>query len=370
MLRVRFQHAPRGASPRWSNDIVDADGASADLLRDRARLGNLSLVQQGGCTEYGRQCQVRETSHHHRGISRRCAWTVRKASCRASMSRPRCCCRRPPHAARAFAVFRTSAEVTVPSPLFRVLLLRRLRLPLPVAPRTRACRGRLDPLGDHRAACATCGVLASRALSLERVVARVCQEAGARVARNVRLADMNIDVPVSDDRRIEVVANGLSLWHGAQQAVDATILSPVTRALEAQQPGADVHPAVLLMAPPDANAIKPIPSWCAPAAAAWWSLVSRSEAFLVLRLPPGSGCSLGSVPWTRRRPCVRQRVPRGLPGGPGCSRSLHSAPSPRPCWSSGSLASATSPEKLPSCMRSYSRRVLAASGDWQPPGPR
>ena len=146
-----------------------------------------------------------------------------------------------PHAGRAFTVFPTSAELTVPSPLFRVLLLRRLRLPLPVTPRTCACRGRLDSLGDHRAACATSGVLASRALPLERAVARVCQEAGARVARNVRLADMNIDVPVSDDRRIEVVANGLSLWHGAQQAVDATIVSPVTRAGDAQ-PGADVHP--------------------------------------------------------------------------------------------------------------------------------
>ena len=73
----------------------------------------------------------------------------------------------------------------------------------PVAPRTCACRGRLGPLGDHRAACATSDVLASRALPLERAVAMVCQEAGARAARNVRLADMNIDVPVSDDRRIE-----------------------------------------------------------------------------------------------------------------------------------------------------------------------
>ena len=78
-----------------------------------------------------------------------------------------------PHAAHAFTVFPTSAELTVPPPLFRVLLLRRLRLPLPVAPRTCACRGRLDPLGDHRAACATSGVLASRALPLERAVARV-----------------------------------------------------------------------------------------------------------------------------------------------------------------------------------------------------
>ena len=64
---------------------------------------------------------------------------------------------------------------------------------------------------------------------LERAVARICREAGARVSRNVRVADMNIDVPVADARRIEVVANGLPLWHGSQLALDATIVSPVTR---------------------------------------------------------------------------------------------------------------------------------------------
>ena len=55
---------------------------------------------------------------------------------------------------------------------------------------------RSDPLGDHRAACATSGVLA---------VATVCQEAGARMARNVRawlamcvLADMNLPILVPD----------------------------------------------------------------------------------------------------------------------------------------------------------------------------
>ena len=67
------------------------------------------------------------------------------------------------------------------------------------------------------------------ALPLERAIARVCQEAGARVGRNVALAAMNIDVPVHDARRIEVVCNGLPLWHGAQLAVDATLVSPVTR---------------------------------------------------------------------------------------------------------------------------------------------
>ena len=101
---------------------------------------------------------------------------------------------------------------------FRVLLLRRLHMPLPLAPRTCACRGRLDPLGDHRAACANSGVLASRALPIERALARVCQEAGARVVRNMRLADMNLDVPVGDERRIEVVANGLPLWHARGSA--------------------------------------------------------------------------------------------------------------------------------------------------------
>ena len=49
----------------------------------------------------------------------------------------------------------------------------------------------------HRSACATSGFLASRALPLEHAVARVCREAGAQVARNVRVGDMNIDVPVS-----------------------------------------------------------------------------------------------------------------------------------------------------------------------------
>ena len=152
-----------------------------------------------------------------------------------------------PHAGRALTALPTSAAVALPSEHLRVLLLRRLRLPLPLAPRVCRCRGRLDPLGDHRSACATSGVLASRALPLEHAVARVCREGGARVARNVRVADMNIDVPVSDARCIEVVAHGLPLWHGAQLALDATIVSPVTRAGE-PQPGADTRPGAAVHA--------------------------------------------------------------------------------------------------------------------------
>ena len=132
-----------------------------------------------------------------------------------------------PHAARAFTVLPPSDDVAIPDSHFRVLLLRRLRMPLPLGPRSCSCRGALDAYGDHRAACSTSSVLASRALPLERAIARVCQEAGARVGRNVALAAMNIDVPVHDARRIEVVCNGPPLWHGAQLAVDATLVSPV-----------------------------------------------------------------------------------------------------------------------------------------------
>ena len=88
------------------------------------------------------------------------------------------------------------------------------------------------PAGDHRAACANSGALASRALPLERAVARVCQEAGARVARNMRLADINLPVPVADPRWIEIVCNGVPLWHAAQLAVDTACTNPVTRSGE------------------------------------------------------------------------------------------------------------------------------------------
>ena len=148
-----------------------------------------------------------------------------------------------PHSSRAVNVLPTHEELIIPSAQFRVFLLNRLRLPLPLAPRHCRCHGHLDALGDHRAACATAGVLPARAIPLERALARVCREAGARVAQN-RLADMNVDAPVRDARRIEVVCNGL-LWHGAQLAVDATIVSPVTRAGEARA-NADARPGLAL----------------------------------------------------------------------------------------------------------------------------
>ena len=68
---------------------------------------------------------------------------------------------------------------------FRILLLRRLRLPLPLSARSCRCGRPLDVLGHHRAACGTAGVLGRRGWVLENVAAHVCREAGGRVRVNV-----------------------------------------------------------------------------------------------------------------------------------------------------------------------------------------
>ena len=134
-----------------------------------------------------------------------------------------------PYASRTFTTIPFGLDTTYPSHLFRVLLLRRLRLPLPLSARICRCRRTLDPLGDHRAACAQAGVVRGRGIPLERAAARVYREAGARVTTNTRLSDLNLDhINRHDDRRIEVIANGLPLWGGAQLAVDTTLVSPLT----------------------------------------------------------------------------------------------------------------------------------------------
>ena len=98
--------------------------------------------------------------------------------------------------------------------LFRVLLQRRLALPLPLSNRTSRC-GR--PLDAGR-----------RGFALESAAGRVCREAGERVATNQFVRDLDLGVPnANDDRRLEVVADGLPLFGGVQLAVDTTLVSAV-----------------------------------------------------------------------------------------------------------------------------------------------
>ena len=133
-----------------------------------------------------------------------------------------------PGGSLAITVLPTAPKFRLPSSHMRVLLLRRLRQPLPVVPHTCRCGSALDPRGDHRTACPTAGVLAVWGAPLEWAAARVCREAGARVASNVRIRDMNPDAPATDARRIEVLANGLPIWQGAPAAVDLCVVRFVT----------------------------------------------------------------------------------------------------------------------------------------------
>ena len=66
-----------------------------------------------------------------------------------------------------------------PSHLFRLLRLRRLRLPLPLAERSFRCRRILDPSWRPRS-----GVPRSHGCALERAAAPICREAGTRVTTN------------------------------------------------------------------------------------------------------------------------------------------------------------------------------------------
>ena len=96
--------------------------------------------------------------------------------------------------------------------LFRVLLLRRLRLPLAFSGRSCWCGFPLNSSGHHRAACARAGILGRRGFALESVAARICREAGGRVTTNVMVLDLDLAGPnLLDARRLEVVVSSW-LW--------------------------------------------------------------------------------------------------------------------------------------------------------------
>ena len=128
-------------------------------------------------------------------------------------------------------------EFTIAPHLFQVLLRERLRLPLFLTESIcQGCHEPLDPLGHQRAACPHSGHTQKRATPVERVMARICREAGARVKFNAFLKDMNVSVPTSDLRRIEVLAQDLPCFGGAQLAVDV-LSEALSRGMERLSPG-------------------------------------------------------------------------------------------------------------------------------------
>ncbi len=121
-----------------------------------------------------------------------------------------------PCAGRVLSVLPLSPECTIRNAHMRLILLRRLRLKMPLGPRKCKCGRRLDRHGDHRVGCSNAGVLTKRSRPLEKALARVCREAGGRVAENAKLRDMNLrSIRANDARCIEVLASGLPLFSGS-----------------------------------------------------------------------------------------------------------------------------------------------------------
>ena len=144
-----------------------------------------------------------------------------------------------PGAGVAFSASPLSMLTRIEAPLFRVLVQRRLRLPLPLSQRICGCGLSIDPLGHHRA-CSRTGALGRRGFALESALARVCREAGGRVAPNLFVRNMDLGVPrAGDNKRLEVVVDGFHLFGGAQLAVDTTLVSALKANGEPRRGAAD-----------------------------------------------------------------------------------------------------------------------------------
>ena len=195
-------------------------------------------------------------------------------------------------------------------------MLQRLQLPLPIAEATCAgCRAPLDPLGRHRASCTRIGRVKTRASPVERVMARICREAGANPRFNALLRDMNIVVRATDNRRIEVLAQDLPCFGGAQLAVDVTLRGVLSSEGEAHPHAADVDGAVLLEARRDKERTYP-------------EVVAASRCWLVVVAIETGARRQWSSPLNSYSPrrercpqtCIGQQSTHGSVGGPACSR--------------------------------------------------
>ena len=119
-----------------------------------------------------------------------------------------------PMSGAALSTAPTCFHTRIESYLFRLLLLRRLRLSLPPCVPVCHCGRSLDSFGHHRAACPWAGLLAASRWRLPRPKCAGKQVHGSQLVW-VRDLDLGVPQPALDGRRLEVVAEGLPLWGGA-----------------------------------------------------------------------------------------------------------------------------------------------------------
>ena len=139
-----------------------------------------------------------------------------------------------------------SARALLLAQWFRVLLLRRLRLPLPPTSRLCRCGRLLDSFGHHRALGSSGGYGKTGIRCGECCDAHMSR---GRESRHKRVcARPRPPSSVNDGRRLEVVVDGLPVFGGAQLAVDTTVVSLLHCDGSPHRGAADVDGAVLAAA--------------------------------------------------------------------------------------------------------------------------
>ena len=127
---------------------------------------------------------------------------------------------------------------------------------------------------------------------IERMLARICREAGARVRFNA-----NVHVRADDERRKEVLAQDLPCFGGAQLAIDVTLRSALRSSGEPQP-----HDSLCWHSRRAAGGVRKRCTWCG----SWlWQKHGCSS------LPDAAGCSRMGAPLdTNAEHSVRHILPR------------------------------------------------------------
>ena len=166
-------HWASWADCSWSRSVTQSQAFS---------LGWVGFgCHRGGSWRWEHDQRPREPEHFEPGCTRD-GWQHEAEDLFARMDDPSKALLRSqggPGAGLALSTCPVSRLTTFTPQLFRVVLLRRLHLPLTV--RNCRCGRPLDSRGHHRAACARVGILGGRGWAVENAAARICREAGGRV---------------------------------------------------------------------------------------------------------------------------------------------------------------------------------------------
>ena len=162
--------AVEDAADRLRRDGVNTQVWEALASGLRPPVGRQERLRERNPTEPLHGWQKETSSKVHKNHSVKVVWPLLTAGERASVRS-----QSGPLASVPFTSFPVCRVTRVDTQPFWVLLLRRLRLPLPLSVHSCSCGRRLDVLGHHRAACGRAGVLGRRGFAVESAMELVAE---------------------------------------------------------------------------------------------------------------------------------------------------------------------------------------------------